>query len=49
MKIIGISGKMGSGKTTLTNKIREKYNNVVMLKFATPLYELQDINREFIK
>lgn len=40
--LIGLSGKMGSGKTTLVNFMQQYYTDVVPLKFATPLYELQD-------
>lgn len=43
MKLIGISGKMGSGKTTLVKEIQKMYPNVKLLKFADSLYELQDL------
>lgn len=37
--VIGISGKMGSGKTTLANALKEHFGEqAVKLKFADPLY-----------
>ncbi len=46
IKIIMISGKQGSGKTTLAtalqNLIKEKNVNCRVLKFAGPLYEMHD-------
>lgn len=38
--IVAISGKMGSGKTTLAKSLVKKYSGIHM-KFATPLYEMQ--------
>lgn len=42
MKIIGLSGKMGSGKTTLAKHIMNKYEDVVVEKVAADLYAIQD-------
>jgi hypothetical protein len=45
-KVIAISGKQGSGKSTLSNQIASKLLNVgwnvLSLKFAAPIYEMQD-------
>ena len=43
MNLIGISGKMGTGKSTLVNLIKTalSHKNVECIKFADPLYELQ--------
>ncbi len=40
---IGIAGKMGAGKTTLANYIRDTYGYVVA-SFATPLKQLEHIH-----
>lgn len=43
--LIGLSGKMGSGKTTLTNhlvKMFGKDRNITLEKVAKDLYEIQD-------
>jgi adenylate kinase family enzyme len=37
--IIHISGPQGSGKTTLGNKIREKYDDIIYLKDLDDLYD----------
>jgi hypothetical protein len=46
-KVIVISGKQGSGKTTLSealsNKLRHKGWSVAHLKFAGPLYQMHDL------
>ncbi len=46
MKVILISGKMGSGKTTLANNLvaalKAKGKTVEALKFAAPLYAMHD-------
>ena len=41
--IIHISGASGSGKTTLGNKLKEKFNNKIIVK------DLDDLTDEFIK
>jgi len=41
--IIHISGASGSGKTTLGNKLKEKFNNKIIVK------DLDDLRDEFIK
>lgn len=40
MIIVLISGKQGSGKSTLRKKLQEKYPELVMLRFAQPIYEI---------
>ena len=41
--IIGLCGKMGSGKTTTFNLLQDRLgSDVVLVKFASPLYEAQD-------
>jgi len=46
MKVIAISGKAGSGKTTLANKLHKNLESngeiTSIFKFAKPLYTLQD-------
>ena len=43
MLIVGLSGKMGSGKSAAVKLLKEKYpKKVKLLKFAAPLYEIQD-------
>jgi ABC-type dipeptide/oligopeptide/nickel transport system ATPase component len=42
MKIIGISGKMGSGKSTIAKHIMSKHEDVVVEKIAADLYGIQD-------
>ena len=37
--IIHISGPHGAGKTTLGNKIKEKYNDMIYLKDLDDLYD----------
>lgn len=41
--IIGLSGKMGTGKSTLANHIMNKYKSSTTVKIAGLLYELQDM------
>lgn len=43
MKIIGITGKMGSGKSTLIECLYDvqQSNEIRILKFAAPLYDMQ--------
>jgi energy-coupling factor transporter ATP-binding protein EcfA2 len=47
MKIVGITGKQGSGKTTLSNSLKKQLEEagaiVKQFKFATPIYHLQEI------
>lgn len=44
MKLLGLTGAMGSGKTTATRIISEHTNQpIVTLKLAQPLYDLQDL------
>ena len=45
--IIAISGKMGSGKTTLAESLVEKYAGV-HLKFADPLYRMHEAIRNIL-
>ena len=40
--LIGLSGKQGTGKSTLAKEIEMKYPNVKVFKFAGILYEMQD-------
>lgn len=42
-KIIGISGKIGSGKTTLSNYLKEKYPNLQSRSFAENLRHIVSI------
>lgn len=43
MKLIGFTGKMGSGKSTAIQCIKEiQRHPVYTLKFAQPLYDMQD-------
>lgn len=44
MKVLMLSGKQGSGKTTLANRLKELDTDHVYyhLKFAQPLYEMHD-------
>ena len=53
--IIHISGQQGAGKTTLGNKIKEKYNDMIYMKDLDNLYDelknqkkIQDDCEEFI-
>jgi len=49
-KVILISGKQGSGKTTLAQGLLEHFTSIhsEVIKFADPLYELHDlINNKF--
>ena len=49
MKIVLISGKMGSGKTTLARAIQEDHwDNVFLLNFADALYSMHDFCRRFL-
>lgn len=41
--IIHISGPSGAGKTTLGNKLKEKFKNKIVVK------DLDDLRNEFIK
>lgn len=57
MKVIAISGKAGSGKTTLARNILdqlEETKSIALVKFADPIYEIQDsiqgeLNKSAIK
>jgi dephospho-CoA kinase len=40
--IIGISGKQGSGKTSLARALAELTDKAVILKFADPMYQMHD-------
>ena len=40
--IIGLSGKQGTGKSTLAKAIQDTYTNVKIFKMAGTIYELQD-------
>ena len=40
--IIGLSGKQGTGKSTLAKAIQDTYTNVKIFKIAGTIYELQD-------
>ena len=42
LRLIGISGKMGTGKSTLTRMMSKHIENMHIMKFATPLYDIQD-------
>lgn len=43
MKLIGFTGKMGVGKSTAINCIRDfQDNSVKLVKFAQPLYDIQE-------
>ena len=41
--IIHISGPSGAGKTTLGNKLKEKYGNKIIVK------DMDDLRQDFIK
>lgn len=41
MKLIGFTGKMGSGKSTAIQHLKDKYT-VCNIKFAQPLYDIQE-------
>lgn len=41
--LIGLSGKMGTGKSTLAKYLMDKQPNSVIVKIAGLLYELQDM------
>jgi len=41
-KVILISGKQGSGKSTLVKNLREHYPNVVSMRFAEIIYQMHD-------
>lgn len=41
--IIALSGKMGTGKSTLANYLISKSKNPVVVKIAGPIYEIQDL------
>lgn len=51
--IIGLTGRMGTGKSTAINAIRKlkdlPYTPVFNVKFAAPLYEMQEHIYEMIK
>lgn len=51
--IVLISGKMGSGKTTLARRLHEHFTakgyNAIRTRFAEPLYQMQDKVREVLK
>jgi energy-coupling factor transporter ATP-binding protein EcfA2 len=44
MKILGLTGKMGSGKSTALNQLNELlHGQIVVIKFAEPLYLMQEL------
>lgn len=52
MKIVMISGKMGSGKSTLTRKLLELENQrgpAMELRFAEAIYDMHDFCRDYLK
>lgn len=53
LKVIAISGKMGSGKTTIANTLHElmhdDQNVMLTFKFAQPIYSLSDMVWNFIE
>lgn len=42
MRLIGFTGKMGSGKSTAIGCLKEIQKAVVNVKFAQPLYDIQE-------
>jgi len=52
-RIINVSGKMGSGKTTTLNKIVDKLESLGVpykkIKFADPLYEMHNYILEYME
>lgn len=52
MKIIALSGKQGSGKTTTAKMLKEALQSkgveVRMMKFADPLYDMQNAIQEIL-
>lgn len=40
--LIGLSGKQGTGKSTIAKEVQDNYENVKIFKMAGILYELQD-------
>lgn len=49
MRIIGLTGKMGVGKTTIVEIMRQVLNDEVnVVKFAQPLYDIQEFIYERI-
>jgi hypothetical protein len=48
MKLIAFTGKMGAGKTTAAQIMRENAFPVFTVKFAKPLYDLQSIIYEYL-
>jgi hypothetical protein len=49
MKVICITGKMGSGKTTLANAIMREFRGAsAVIKFADPLYGIQKVIYDYI-
>lgn len=47
--IILISGKQSSGKTELVNSLNRKFNKFLPIKFAKPLYEIQDLMYKYLE
>lgn len=40
--IIGLTGKKGTGKSYCVRKLEKQYKNTSVVKFAKPLYDMQD-------
>lgn len=47
--LIGISGKMGTGKSTLVTKLMNRYKPAAVVKVAGYLYQLQDMIYETLE
>ncbi|MFH1643264.1 MAG: AAA family ATPase [Patescibacteria group bacterium] len=47
--VIGLTGEMGAGKDTLVNYLKEKHDNIISLRFSTPLTETLKIFFDEVK